>query len=462
MSVIHTPLASRWAVADDARAEGRARRDAVPHAAQAGWRAGQRGFTLQEFLTARAEGRLESLVPLGHGRMAASPFAFYRGTAGLMAADLATAPSTGLLTQLCGDAHAANFGLYGGHDGRIVMDLNDFDETVAGPWEWDLKRLAASLVLAAGVGQQVSAKSARKAARDAARSYRRTIAHLAGLPFLESWAALSDESVFDHADADALDDDFAAAAAKAAGNTSEKVAAKITSRDTADWFFHHRPPVLSSVEPEVEAAVLAGLEGYVDTLPASSRVLLSRYRPHDVAMRVVGTGSVGMRAYVVLLQGNGDEALILQVKQAGPSALAPFLPPVPVAHEGERIVLGARVVQSVSDHLLGWATVGDTPYLVRQFRNRKGSIDATLLGKSDLDDYGRLAGALLARAHARTLDPRQLEGYLSVGLDKEEAKGFDDAVATFAVDYAAQVEADFAEFRGLLDDGVLPVEYEED
>lgn len=446
-----------WTTAADARTEGRVLAEVLPHAGQAAFTpAGDRPAVI-DFLATRNVGRDPNLLPLGHARMSADAFAFFRGSAGLMAHDLAAAPVTGLTGQLCGDAHAANFGLYGTDDGRIVMDVNDFDETAVGPWEWDLKRLATSLVLAGRTGSRVGDDATRKAARHAAKAYRKACKHLAGLGFLEAWTALGDEAAIERANADELFDDFEDAAAKAARNTSEKVAGKATGRDEGDWRFVPDPPVLTTVSDETRAAVLEGLAAYPASLHDSRQDLIARYRPRDVAMRVVGTGSVGMRAYVVLLQGNSssDEALVLQVKQAGRSVLAPHVPNADVSHEGERIVTGARLVQSQTDLLMGWTTVGDHQYVVRQFRNRKGSIDPTVLSADHLDDYARLAGSLLARAHARTIDPRVLAGYL------EHGKAFDLAIADFAFAYAAQAEQDYTEFLALIDRGAIQVEYED-
>lgn len=461
MDVREALTGSAWRSADEAYDEGRALRDAVPLGAHAALGAGVADGadrpSVAAYLAERDAGRLPHLLPIGHGRMVADPFAFFRGSAGLMAHDLAREPVTGLAAQLCGDAHAANFGLYGTHDGRIVMDLNDFDETVVGPWEWDVKRLATSLVLAARVGELVGDGPAREAAHDAARSYRETVAHLASLPFVDAWAALGDESAIDEADADELFDDFRKAAKKARRNTSEKVAGKITSREVdGDWHFRPDPPLLTALPQDEEDAVMAGLAEYATTLRRSWQQLLARFRSCDVAMRVVGTGSVGLRSYVVLMQGNGQEALVLQAKEATPSALAPFVPggPPRVKHEGKRVVLGARLAQSVSDQLMGWTTIDGRPFVVRQFRNRKGSIDPTLLTRTHLDDYGRLAGALLARAHCRTLDARSLAGYLGAG---DEGGAFDDAVAEHALAYAGRVAADHAAMRALVDDGTLPV-----
>ncbi|MFE9578121.1 DUF2252 domain-containing protein [Nocardia sp. NPDC006044] len=435
--------------AADVRARGAALRDRVPVTARDRAAEGARRPEVLDFVEASNAGRLAHLVPLRIGRMIASPFTFYRGAAGLMAADLAGGPDTGLTAQLCGDAHAANFGLYGTPRGEIIMDINDFDETIAGPWEWDLDRLAASLVLAgreSGAGED----DCRAAAHDAARAYRLAVAQLAEQPFLESWSALPDESVLDEAAAHDLVDDFKKAAKKARKNTSAKVVAKWTEHleDHQTGIKKHRfisdPPILTPVGDQVAAAITDGLERYADTLRRSRRNLLARFAVSDIAFRIVGTGSVGLHTYVALLHGNEREDLVLQIKQANPSALAPYLPAPPPKHEGKRIVQGARLVQSESDILLGWTSVDPTgdgvelPFIVRQFRNLKGSIDPAGLSAAELDDYGRLAGALLARAHSRSLDPRLLAGYLG------EDERFDDAVADFAVRYADRTEADHA------------------
>jgi uncharacterized protein (DUF2252 family) len=399
----------------------------------------------RQYFEATNAGRLPELVELRRERMLTSPFTFFRGAAGLMGADLAGTPSSGVTAQLCGDAHAANFGLYGTPEGKIVMDINDFDETVPGPWEWDLKRLAASLVLAGREGG-IGEAGCREAAEDAVKSYRRTIRALAELPFLRSWNALPDSSVLSKARADELIDDFADAAEKARKNDSAKVAAKWTERvdDHVTGLARHRfvedPPVLTHVGETTAEAVAAGLTSYVDTLRESRRTLIARYRIADVAFRVVGTGSVGLRSYVVLLHGNDDEDLVLQVKQAQQPALAPYLD-LPVAgHEGRRIVDGARLVQAETDILLGWTTIDGVPFIVRQFRNLKGDINPADLEKDHLDDYGRLAGALLARAHTRSLHPKLLSGYFA---DDSE---LDEAMGAYAVRYADRTEADHAAF----------------
>lgn len=439
----------QWLDPEEAYARGRALRADADHSEHRELALPDDRPSIVDFVHASNADRVPELIPLRVGRMLESPFAFFRGSAALMAGDLAPTPSSGLTAQLCGDAHAANFGLYGTSDGRIVMDINDFDETAPGPWEWDLKRLAASLVLAGRVGG-VSENGCREAAHDAARSYRRTIDHLARLPFLESWTALGDESVIDRVEADELLDDFARAAGKAKKNTSAKIAAKTTRTEGGQWRFVPDPPVLTEVSAATADEVVAALDDYVDTLRESRAHLVRRYTVCDVAFRVVGTGSVGLRNYLILLRGNGDEALVLQAKQARPSALQQALGLAPVPHEGRRIVDGARLVQAETDILLGWATIGGLPYIVRQFRNRKGAIEVTELKRDHLDDYGRLAGALLARAHSRSIDPRVLAGYCADG-DK-----MDSAYARYALDYADRTEADHEELVRAVKSGALP------
>ncbi|WP_257573189.1 DUF2252 domain-containing protein [Streptomyces sp. JJ66] len=404
-----------------------------------------------------SRGRVPGLRPIRVGRMAASPFAFLRGSAGLMAHDLAATPVTGVAAQLCGDAHAGNFGLYGDARGSLVIDLNDFDETAVGPWEWDLKRLATSLVLAgrtAGAGED----ACRTAAFDAVGAYRRTLRMLARLPALDAWNAIADEELVSHADAHDLLGTLERVSRKALGNTSARFAAKSTRPCPGGGLrFVDALPVLRRV-PDAEAAAVAhGLGPYVETVPEELRPLLARYAIQDVAFRVVGTGSVGTRSYVVLLLDHRGEPLVLQVKEARQSVLAPHLPEAGfaapgAAHEGQRVVSGQRRMQVVSDVLLGWTTVDGRPYQVRQFRNRKGSVDPAALEPGQLDDYGRMTGALLARAHAHSADPRLLAGYCGKNED------LDEAVAAFAVAYADRTEADHAALLTAIRTGRLAAE----
>ncbi|MEU6661600.1 DUF2252 domain-containing protein [Streptomyces sp. NPDC046821] len=437
--------------------EGKALRDRVPRSAHS-------AFTPHpdrpDAVTAVEEsnrGRIEGLTPIRVGRMAATPFAFLRGSAGLMAHDLARTPVTGIGAQICGDAHAANFGLYADARGGLVIDLNDFDETVHGPWEWDVKRLATSLVLA---GREAGADedSCRRAARDAVGAYRRTMRLLARLPALDAWNAIADEELVSHTDAHDLAGTLDRVSQKARNNTSGRFAAKSTElAEDGTRRFVDAPPVLRRVPDDEAAAVAASLGDYLHTLSEDRLPLLGRYAIQDVAFRVVGTGSVGTRSYVVLLLDHRGEALVLQVKEARPSALLPHLPEAgfetqPVVHEGRRVVLGQKRMQVVSDILLGWTTVAGRPFQVRQFRNRKGSVDPTALAADQLDDYGRMTGALLARAHAHSADPRLIAGYC--GKNEE----LDEAVAQFAATYADRTERDHAELAKAVREGRVRAE----
>jgi uncharacterized protein (DUF2252 family) len=437
--------------------EGRALREAVPRSAHATFVPDPARPDAVTAVERSNAGRLAELVPIRVGRMAAGPFAFFRGSAGLMAHDLARTPLTGVGAQICGDAHAANFGLYADARGGLVIDLNDFDETVHGPWEWDVKRLAASLVLAgreAGAGES----ACREAAFDAVGAYRRTMRLLARLPALDAWNAIADEALVSHADAHDLLGTLQRVSAKAMKNTSGRFAARSTEpTEGGGRRFVDAPPVLRRVPDPEAAAVAASLGDWVGTLPEDVRPLVARYAIHDVAFRIVGTGSVGTRSYVVLLLDHRGEPLVLQVKEARPSALLPHLATagfkVPeVVHEGRRVVLGQRRMQLVSDFLLGWTEVGGRPFQVRQFRNRKGSVDPVSLAAGRLDDYGRMTGALLARAHAHSADPRLIAGYCG------KSDVLDEAISAFAVTYADRTEADHAALLAAVREGRVAAE----
>ncbi|MER5874627.1 MULTISPECIES: DUF2252 domain-containing protein [unclassified Streptomyces] len=437
------PGFAAWPAQGSPKAEGKALRGRVPHAAHAELTPDADRPDAVSAVEESNRGRLSDLTPIRVGRMAATPFAFLRGSAGLMAHDLARTPMTGISAQICGDAHAANFGLYGDARGGLVIDLNDFDETVYGPWEWDLKRLATSLVLA---GREAGADedTCRAAAYDTVGAYRRTMRLLAKLPVLNAWNAIADEELVSHADAHDLLGTLERVSEKARANTSGRFAARSTEAvEGGGRRFVDAPPVLRRVPDAEAAAVAASLEHYLTTLSEDRLPLLARYAVHDVAFRVVGTGSVGTRSYVVLLLDHRGEALVLQVKEARASALLPHLATaghrIPeVAHEGRRVVLGQKRMQVVSDNLLGWTSVDGLPFQVRQFRNRKGSVDPAALAADQMDDYGRMTGALLARAHSHSVDPRLVSGYCG----KKEA--LDEAVASFAVAYADRTEADHA------------------
>lgn len=446
-----------WPAEGSPKSEGKALRDDVPRSAHAEFRPADGRPSAVAAVEESSRGRLPELAPLRIGRMTATPFAFLRGSAGLMAYDLARTPVTGIGAQICGDAHAGNFGLYGDARGGLVIDLNDFDETVHGPWEWDLKRLAASLVLAgreAGAGED----TCRASARGAVGAYRRTMRLLARLPALDAWNAIADEELVSHTDANDLMGTLERVSEKARANTSGRFAARSTEEvEDGGRRFVDAPPVLRRIPDAEAAAVAASLEEYLATLSEDRLPLLARHAVHDVAFRVVGTGSVGTRSYVVLLLDHRGEPLILQVKEARASALVPHLPTAGfatprVTHEGRRVVLGQKHMQVVSDMLLGWTTVDGLPCQVRQFRNRKGSVDAADLAPDQIDDYGRMTGALLARAHSHSADPRLIAGYCG----KNDA--LDEAIAAFAVTYADRTEADHTELVAAVRSGRVAAE----
>ncbi len=451
-----------WRDPDDVRAAGRRLRATAPPAAHGVFAlSADRPEPVREVERVNSD-RLRELAAVRVGRMASSPFAFLRGSAGLMAADLAATVVSGIDAQICGDAHAANFGLYASPERRQVMDVNDFDETVRGPWEWDLKRLVSSVVVAgreAGVDEQ----QCRRAARDCVATYRMALREMAGMSVLEAWYLTTDHSTLEHFNIGDLTATFDRVRKKAKKNTSRKVAAKFTQRiERNEWRFVPEPPVLTPVSDQTAEEVVDGLEAYVEALAPELRHLLSRFSVEDVAARVVGLGSVGLRSYVVLLHGNGDDALVLQVKEARSSALAPYLPPGSTggyAHDGERIVRGQQWMQTVSDILLGWTTIGGRPFLVRQFRDMKGSIDPTTLESHELDDYARVVGAVLARSHGDSADPRLLSGYCD-GNGERDGEEFDAALAEFASRYADQTERDHAVLLGAARSGRIPATFD--
>ncbi|WP_393080531.1 DUF2252 domain-containing protein [Streptomyces sp. LN704] len=455
--VFAVPGFAGWPAQGSPKEKGKELRARVPRAAHAELTPDADRPDVVAVVEESNRGRIPELTPIRVGRMAATPFAFLRGSAGLMAYDLARTPMTGIDAQICGDAHAANFGLYGDARGGLVIDLNDFDETVRGPWEWDLKRLAASLVLA---GRETGADedTCRKAANDAVGAYRRTMRLLAKLPVLDAWNAIADEELVSHTDAHDLLGTLERVSEKARANTSGRFAARSTaSVEGGGRRFVDAAPVLRRVPDAEAAAVAASLEQYLTTVSEDRLPLLARYAVHDVAFRIVGTGSVGMRSYVVLLLDHRGEPLVLQVKEARASALLPHLATaghaVPdVSHEGHRVVLGQKRMQVVSDILLGWTTVEGRAFQVRQFRNRKGSVDPAALAVDQVDDYARMTGALLARAHSHSVDPRLVAGYC--GKNEE----LDEAVAAFAVAYADRTEADHAALVTAVREGRIAAE----
>jgi uncharacterized protein (DUF2252 family) len=379
------------------------------------------------------EGRIGKLLAEKQRRMRASPFAFFRGAAVLMASDLATLPRTGIIVQLCGDAHVRNLGAYAAPDGRLVFDINDFDETIPGPWEWDLKRLATSLVLAS---QEAGCSEAQHDAgvRAFVASYRQHLRAFATMPL----ASLA-RHLITRGDEEPLLGDILKDAKRI---TPDRNLRKLTVEDHGRFRFHDQRPDLEHVPSRTAAQIVNALKTYRDTLSASRQRTSARYRPADVAFKLVGTGSVGTRDYVVLLFGNdASDPLFIQVKQELPSCYERYLPSVPPAtHQGRRVADGQQMMQTASDPFLGFTRFGGHDYLVRQLADHKAGLDPTELKGKTLLAYARLCGEVLAKGHARTTDAAVLAGYVggSAKLDK--------AIAQFAGAYAEQTKGDFKLF----------------
>jgi len=413
---------------------GKKLRERLPRAAQARWApAPHRPSPLTTIATVN-HGRVTNLLPEKYRRMQLSPFAFFRGAAVLMASDLATQPSTGLTVQLCGDAHVHNLGAYAASDGRLVFDINDFDETTSGPWEWDLKRLATSLVLAGGECGQSEGRC-EEGVRAMVASYRQHLRAFALMPF----ATLARHLITRRGDERVLDDIFQAARRITPGRNLKKLTVKTRGR----FRFHDSKPDLEHVPSRTATEVVHALQGYAVTLNASRRRTFERYRPADVAFKLVGTGSVGTRDYVVLLFGNdANDPLFMQVKQELPSCYASVLPaPRPrVVHQGRRVAEGQQMMQTASDPFLGYTRCGGHDYLVRQLADHKAGLGPTELKGGALLACGRLCGEVLAKGHARTTDAAALAGYVG-----GSAK-LDTAIAAFAVAYTEQTKQDFRLF----------------
>jgi uncharacterized protein (DUF2252 family) len=425
---------------DELRAYGRSLREHVPLDTHAGCALSERDPLA--ILQHQAESRIPDLVPLRHARMAASPFAFFRGGAAIMASDLARTTSTGVYVQACGDAHLLNFGLFGSAERRIVFDINDFDETLPGPWEWDLKRLAASVVLAArSLG--LDAQLQRSIVEGSVREYATYLCELAELATLDVWYADVDaEEVARDIRNTALRRSAARAVDKARRRTNLRALEKLTQVRDGRRVIVDDPPVVEHVTDITMTSVLGLLEGYAETLSDDRRSLLAEFDLVDAARKVVGVGSVGTRCYVMVGQGRaGLDPLILQVKEAEDSVLAPFIGASEYAHKGRRVVEGQRLMQATSDLFLGWSTGGGHQFYIRQLHDMKGGIELDGSTPDEFEHYAKLCAATLARAHARSLDPAVIAGYCGKG------RRLGVAIARFAQVYADLSERDYATFR---------------
>ena len=447
------------------RAEvGRTARRVVSRSSHAGWTPGSGRRDPVRLLEEQNATRVPWLVPLRHARMRVSPFTFYRGTARIMAADLATTETSGLAVQLGGDAHLSNFGAYASPSRQLVFDQNDFDETLPGPWEWDVKRFATSFLIAAR-DLEFDTKTARALTSASVRAYRSAMREYAGEGYLDLWhehTTTADVGATGGTDSRGLAKRLARFERRARSKTSLQALAKLAEDVDGRYRIRSQPPVLVPLRDlpaeydvaAIEASALAGFEAYKHTLSDDRRALVDRYVPLDLAIKVVGVGSVGTYSLALLLEGRDrDDPLFLQIKEAGPSVLEEFVAPSVYANHGRRVVEGQRLIQAESDICLGW-TEGDLEhrhFYVRQLRDWKGSVEIAGATPNQLEFYAQLCGRVLARGHARSGDPVVLTAYMGKG------DAFDRAITEFAAAYEVQNRADYDEFLAAIGDGRLPV-----
>ncbi len=415
---------------------GKSRRNAVSRTAHGKLRLKSRTFDPIRLLLSSTDGRVPELLPIKYARMSASPFAFFRGAVSIMAADLARLPHSGIEVQLCGDAHVQNMGSFASPDGKLIFDLNDFDETIRGPWEWDVKRMATSIVLAGRAASQKGAEC-RSAVETFVENYCRLMAEFAQRPILE---------VARHVIHRGGQSEPVHAALRQSERTKPlDLLKKYTKLVHGKHQFVDHRPVLWRLKGQEAKQVLTSLKAYRETLAPERKHLFDMFQPLDVGFKVVGTGSVGLRDYVVLFEGNGpDDPLFLQVKQEVKSAYAHYLRGSRYKNQGERVVEGQRAIQPVSDPFLGWTAFEGHEYLVRQLNDHKGSIDLATLKGDGLESLALMAGELLARGHARSGDPCMIHGYSGSGSKTVKA------LADFASAYADQTEADYSEFMAAI------------
>ncbi len=423
------------------RAAGKELRNRVPRSSHAGWTPATDRPDPLSLLQEQNRTRLAHLVPLRYQRMLASPFTFLRGSAIVMAQDLAATPVTGIQVQICGDAHLSNFGIYATPERNQFFDVNDFDETLPGPWEWDIKRLAASIVVA-GRTNGFPAATNRRAVLNCVQSYREHMWKYSDMRHIEVWYSRIDyESSLQFVSRPFrwyIDKQRE----KSRQRSSLQVFPRIVVEVDGGYQIKDDPPLIAHLDDEALTERLRGLvEAYRPTVQEDRRVLLSKYRVEDIAQKVVGVGSVGTRCYVVLLLGNdGNDPLLLQIKEARASVLERHLGPSAYPNHAQRVVCGQRLMQAASDLFLGWTGLDATDYYLRQLRDMKLTVDLETLIPEGFIEYCRFCGWALARAHARSGDAAPISGYLG------RSDVFDRALAAFAETYADQTQRDHAAF----------------
>jgi uncharacterized protein (DUF2252 family) len=447
LALVENFMAKRPSVEERAAA-GKALREKVPRSAHAEFERGSERPDPVAILEKQNETRVARLVPVRYARMLASPFAFLRGSAAVMTDDLATTPTTGMQVACCGDMHVSNFGVYASAERSLVFSINDFDEVHPGPWEWDLKRLAASATVAISFMGGDKAQS-EEAAQEIVRSYRKHIRRYAEMGHLQVWYDLIDEEAVLDALSPRLRRNAKRTLAKARRKNHVQTLDKLTERVNGEHRIIEDVPLivrerLSDAGLPVDVTLDRMLHAYLDSLGSGRKILLSRYRIVDVARKVVGVGSVGTSCWVILLQGvDSDDPLFLQVKQAQPSVLAPYVSAkLPFDNQGRRVVIGQQLTQGSPDIFLGWGEVNGTQFYVRQLADMKGSVKFGEHDKAGIDgfiEYCRLCGWGLALAHAKSGDPAMIAGYCG------NSDALDEAIGRFSLAYAKRTERDHGE-----------------
>ena len=435
-------------------AAGKALRIKIPRSSHSTWSASTNRPDPISLLEESNRSRLASLVPIRYGRMALSPFAFLRGSAVIMASDLSTTPVMGIHVQSCGDAHLSNFGIYATPERKLVFDLNDFDETLPGPWEWDVKRLAASIIL---VGRQngFTPEENRLAVLALVQSYRLNMREFMTRTHLNIWYTAIDLQNIMESVGDKQQKLVRKAAEHSQRHTSTQIFPKLTKLVDGQYRIKDEPPLIEHYHDNVTLEELwASYDAYVATLPEERLVLLNRYHPIDLAQKVVGVGSVGTVCAIVLLMGDNDfeDPLFLQIKEAQASVLEPYVSASAYPNHAQRVVIGQRLMQASSDIFLGWSKLGSRDFYIRQLRDMKLSVEVERMDQKTFVKYIRVCGAALARAHARSGDSAQISGYLG------SSDAFDQAIASFAEAYADQTERDHSDLIAAIKGGRVQAE----
>ncbi len=438
----------------DRYAIGRGLRKQVPRSSLADWEPPADRSDPIELIIESHVGRLPELVPVRVTRMAASPYGFLRGSAVVMAEDVARLPATGIMPVICGDAHLGNFGFYASPEGELVIDLNDFDEAHPGSWEWDLRRLVTSIWVA-GRENGSSERQCAASVASCVAAYRDEVRFLADQPLLtRSYNRLDVNRLHETVTEKSLRDEIERSVKRARTRTSDRALPRFTREHQGKRQIVEEPPLITRLSESDADQVAVALDEYLATIAPHWRRVLGGYTLVDLAHKVVGVGSVGLRAYVALLEGSSpDDVVFLQLKQARRSVLARHVHGnlARHAHQGQRVVEYQQALQTVSDPLLGWTTVGDQQFYVRQFRNMKGTIPLDSIDAAALTDYAGIVGHLLAKGHARTSGASMIAGYVG------SSRKLDRALCTFAHAYADQTEADHARLVQAIQQGRLPV-----